>query len=525
MERQINPNQTLIDMNLRSFNLGTALLLGIAVFAQPMPPYDVTVGGVVLGCSPNGSVNITTNSITQPAIDIDVTLDANCSFSIDLLMDSYSGGFILSTPCNGAIQQAAAAYQVNALQLDSTYLFVTFNCTNSAIDCLGISGGSNLPGSPCNDNDPNTLGDAWTADCMCAGGPALPCYACITISQATTPAVGDIPFMAYLENCSGGGVAPYTYAWSFDGGLTYEAAPADTAMAFTTGTHLVCMMMTSADGCTSIACDSLIVDSNGVINGGTGAYDCLQILNGPNVPGTPCTLFGANEFGTWSAACMCMPDSSNTTCEAGFFAMQAYQWVDSAANPNGGGGEPVPNELWIWNLSSGGAGNFQYTWDFGDGTTSTDPFPTHTYASGSAYLLCLTIADGAGCTDTYCDSISVDGDGLLNGLLAPGNRNTFTVNVMNALSTGVQETPAHADLSTWPNPVSNNLMLSLQSAKSGRLEVSILDLNGRVVLSTSDPISAGKNQLVVPVNELVSGVYVVRIGDGTNSVSRRFVKQ
>lgn len=47
-----------------------------------------------------------------------------------------------------------------------------------------------------------------------------------------------------------------------------------------------------------------------------------------------------------------------------------------------------------------------WSWDFGDGTTSTDQNPIHTYAQGGFYNICLTIADSAGtCTDAYCNTV------------------------------------------------------------------------------------------------------------------------
>jgi PKD repeat protein len=47
-----------------------------------------------------------------------------------------------------------------------------------------------------------------------------------------------------------------------------------------------------------------------------------------------------------------------------------------------------------------------YLWSFGDGTTSTQASPTHTYAAGNqTYNVCLTYTDSAqNCTDTYCDN-------------------------------------------------------------------------------------------------------------------------
>ena len=50
-------------------------------------------------------------------------------------------------------------------------------------------------------------------------------------------------------------------------------------------------------------------------------------------------------------------------------------------------------------------------WDFGDGSTSTQPNPVHSYNTMGTFLVCLTIWDSLGsCQDTYCDSIYVAGN-------------------------------------------------------------------------------------------------------------------
>jgi len=43
---------------------------------------------------------------------------------------------------------------------------------------------------------------------------------------------------------------------------------------------------------------------------------------------------------------------------------------------------------------SGGTGAFTYRWDFGDGTSSTDRAPVHTYAAPGAYREVLTVTSG-----------------------------------------------------------------------------------------------------------------------------------
>ncbi len=430
----------------RATTLALAAMLCGAAYSQPLPPYTVTISGKVVGCNTgNGSVNIISVQGTEPAIDIDVPLDPNCGWSVTLNMDSYMGYFQASTPCGGAIQSATAEY------------------TSSAFSTASIT---------------------MTLDCL---GEPPPCNACMTSWPSTTlgnPNGGEpIPWTVNVANCSSGGATPYTYDWSFGDGVNSTMANPGTHVYSVAGNYIICLTLTTADGCTSMDCDSVTVAEDGTINPVT----------------TP-------------------------TCQAGFFAMQAYQWVDSAANPNGGGGNPVPNELWIWNLSSGGSGDFTYLWSFGDGTSSTEEFPTHSYGSGE-YELCLTINDGVGCTSTFCDMISVNDDGILNGLMGgSGSRNAFTIRVMNGLSTNVDENPAFTGMNTYPNPVSNTLNISVASALKGNVRVSVADLSGRMVMDENRSFTNGVNTMVVPVTDLNAGSYVVKISNGTSAVSSRFVK-
>ncbi|MCB0813835.1 MAG: hypothetical protein KDB87_11850, partial [Flavobacteriales bacterium] len=82
-----------MNRQLRSLLLTSTVLLGTLAFAQPLPPYNVTVMGTVAGCTPGSYVNILTVQNTQPGLDIDVPLDSNCTYTIDLSMDSPMGWF------------------------------------------------------------------------------------------------------------------------------------------------------------------------------------------------------------------------------------------------------------------------------------------------------------------------------------------------------------------------------------------------------------------------------------------------
>jgi PKD repeat protein len=49
-----------------------------------------------------------------------------------------------------------------------------------------------------------------------------------------------------------------------------------------------------------------------------------------------------------------------------------------------------------------------YSWDFGDGTSSTDPQPVHTYATGGFYIVTLTVITSSGCVATTELQFSTD---------------------------------------------------------------------------------------------------------------------
>ncbi len=49
-----------------------------------------------------------------------------------------------------------------------------------------------------------------------------------------------------------------------------------------------------------------------------------------------------------------------------------------------------------------------WVYDFGDGNTSIQQNPSHTYAANGTYMVCLSISTIGGCTSTYCDTININ---------------------------------------------------------------------------------------------------------------------
>jgi PKD repeat protein len=186
---------------------------------------------------------------------------------------------------------------------------------------------------------------------------------------------------------------------------------------------------------------------------------------------------------------------------------------------------PIPYELWVWNLSSGN-GNLQFLWNFGDGSTSTEAYPTHTYDGNGPYNLCLQIFDNGNCTSVHCDSISINGDGMYEGMIvhAEDRQEGFTINVQQGQSTAVQEVVTNSTIATWPNPAVDELNVAVVSAMKGNVTVTITDLDGRTVKTERTSLGGGRSKLRIATSGLNAGMYMLRITDGSVNVSQRFAK-
>jgi PKD repeat protein len=496
----------------RALCIGASLLIGTLAQAQP---YDIYVMGYVNGCQAGSSVHISSLPGTVPAIDQDVPLNG-CSLALILEMDTTTGGFAFSYNCLGSTMVDSVYYEVGQFP-DSTSVTFSFNC-GGTVDCLGQAGGPNLPGTSCLTffGQPGT----WSPDCLCIANPdSSDCQAMFTVEQASGGGV-LIPWTVNTVNLSVG-TGNLSYLWNLPDGSTSTAAePSYTFNA--PGWYSFCLTVSSDSGCTSTWCDSVVVDNFGYVDSSSVWYDCLGVAYGTALPGTACTDFLGNA-GIWNSNCFCETDT--TTCEAGFWAIQAY---DSTGN----GVEPIPNLVWVWNLSSGGNGTYSFVWDFGDGSSSTEAYPTHEYDGPGPWLLCLTMTSG-NCTDTYCDSLSMDENGILEGMILDGghpvahdgNRSGgFTLNVISQIPGAIAELPAVAQLNLWPNPATDALNLSWVAAHSGHGTVQLLDLSGRTVQTTALRTLAGSNHLSLATDRLEPGLYLVQLELGGMRISQRFTK-
>lgn len=100
---------------------------------------------------------------------------------------------------------------------------------------------------------------------------------------------------------------------------------------------------------------------------------------------------------------------------------------------------------WVLDASGLPANDYAVWWDFGDGNTSTDLYPTHTYYCAGFYTTCLIATLTDGCTTTDCHELTVGT--LIGATCAAG----FGVSMLE--SDDVGNTLSFADQSIVSEPI------------------------------------------------------------------------
>jgi PKD repeat protein len=180
----------------------------------------------------------------------------------------------------------------------------------------------------------------------------------------------------------------------------------------------------------------------------------------------------------------------NSTCNADFTIYQ------DSVNTN--------NIYWGYNNSTGN--NLTYSWDFGDGGTSTDAFPTHTFLSTGTFNVCLTIDDGNGCTDVHCETITV---------VIKASQTSINIYNPNSTASIENEVESISAINAYPNP--SNGLFNLEFTSDGDKDIifQLIDLNGRIIYNEIMNAQFGSNTVNIDVQGIESGMYFYMM-DNTN---------
>ena len=141
------------------------------------------------------------------------------------------------------------------------------------------------------------------------------------------------------------------------------------------------------------------------------------------------------------------------------------------------------------NTSTGGA---TYFWDFGDGSTSSQFNPSHTYNAAGTWTVTLIVTNADGCTDTLTQNVTSQLVEL--GELAWMAR-------------------------IYPNPTKQKLHVEMMTSFAANLI--IYDATGKIMKT----LHSNDSEITIELEFLQSGTYFLQINSELGQETLRFVKE
>ncbi len=169
----------------------------------------------------------------------------------------------------------------------------------------------------------------------------------------------------------------------------------------------------------------------------------------------------------------------------------------------------APQVYTVYNYTQGSS--LSYLWDFGDSSTSDQPYPSHTYATAGYYAICLNVTDTtmAGCTSSYCDATRYYNK-------TNGTDGMVTVYVVPA-SVGLKDINTDGQVALYPSPATQDLTIDARGESPERIR--IYSVSGQMV---SDETNARTH---INVSAWSAGIYVVEVTMSDCVKLLKFVKE
>ena len=346
---------------------------------------------------------------------------------------------------------------------------------------------------------------------------------CTASFQAFPDSIGGV----YFQNTSTG--SGLSYAWTFSNGVSSSSQNVYIPPG-TSGWIYACLnIYNNAQSCSDTYCDSIFVSGGGLPcnanftyqsspaggyffqPSGSGNTTWTWSFGDGTTSNSPTPSHIYSNPGTYQV-CLTVVDAAGISCTS-CQTITVGNTLSCSANfaiyP-----DSTQQHTYIGVNLAYGNGPLTYTWTWGDGTSSTGAYPSHTYAGPGTYTICLYIADANGCTDSTCYSFS---------LLRLQSGVPITINVI-PNSTGMAENDANGELTVFPVPARDQVQISFASQRSDAVSIQLVDIAGRLVSSLPNTqVNGGENTITLPLIGIPSGVYVVEMQGAGFSARQRLI--
>ena len=143
-----------------------------------------------------------------------------------------------------------------------------------------------------------------------------------------------------------------------------------------------------------------------------------------------------------------------------------------------------------------------YSWDFGDGATSTDEDTYHIYTDSADYTIVLTATNDCGDVDSSI---------------------TINVKVPKKVN-GIADLALWKNMTIYPNPSSGLLHYTIDNPLVGVMHVSIIDIAGKTLYTTSSIKGSNEIEGTLDIATLTNGIYFVEFRVNNSVVRTKVIK-
>jgi ELWxxDGT repeat protein len=165
-----------------------------------------------------------------------------------------------------------------------------------------------------------------------------------------------------------------------------------------------------------------------------------------------------------------------------------------------------------------GVAPINYVWSWGDGSTDTIAYPSHSYDTAGFYNICLFINDATGCTDSSCVGYELQKSEQMNTII--------TVDVVDSIpdnSTGIANESVIQSFSIYPNPTSQNVFVGYSLSTAASVTIELYDVLGNKLREISNDFDKGQHSTTIDVQKFSGGVYYLKIRTDEQIISGKIV--
>jgi len=301
------------------------------------------------------------------------------------------------------------------------------------------------------------------------------------VAQVNCPPNLPLTLLGNTDYCVGSSGCQLSINETYVGYEWLPTSQTDQSVLLTAGTYSA--VVTHYTGCT----DTITFQVNQVANPPQPTIDVsgpTQFCEGESVVLSVTTWYPYYEWNTGSVS------DEITIFEGGTYVVSIEDWIGCSSSSNSVQiiVDPLPTAAFSPNLTmfdiefnNLSYDATSYEWNFGDGTTSIDFEPTHSFSTSDTLEMYLVAFNNCGSDTAFLNLESVD----------------------------IEERTEEAFFSVYPNPNDGNFTIEMKSKTNGLMLISIYNNLGQAILNQS--VASGVGVTRVQTGNLPSGIYLLAV--------------